>query len=1352
MQTRLIVRIAAIACIFVMVSVVLEAPLARATSPSAVVDGNMALAGKGATASATSETTGYEASKAIDGSTSTLWISASTTPTFTITFAAKYYILELHVHLATLTGTDPIASTAQPDIDVYADQEGTGTWTLVKSVRSYSTPDLVVSLGTTVSAKQLQLRFLTAIVHTHTHTTTTRRCVEYAFDEYTGKRLGCLQWETTTTTTTYTDSHAPQVKEIEAWGNVYDWDGDGLSNGVEDSMIYRQDVVVTGLPKAIPNNGADVLVFALSRPLWSGIATRAFLDLEIDHGSPGDLVVALGSWDGAAWQDRLVWVPGTYAYSSIWDTVPITTTWQGPGCERHWDPVNGVFYCVTVTMTYSRTDYYTGRAVAAATGQSYLRSKDMTPSSYLSSKSSTIWTVRIDLTDTTLDAAETAAGFRAPALTASELHGRGSWRILVRDWNPNGGGGTLRSAGIRTEEKTDPNYWDTDHDGVLGDGTEVDSLGTFPVALDTDFDGLTDVFEKDPQSLTWTVDGVTRTEPRKTSPTNADTDGDGLGDGDERFGVYGVVTDPTNPDTDGDTLSDFAEITPRALALTIDGVATTRTITTRPDLTDTDRDGLKDNEEWNGLTLYNFATDPSDADTDDDGLSDGDEVAGLNSEPTDPTVSDSDGDGIIDSLDVAPNRRWAFPWSTSFEPGQVRFTQEIHALSVQGMYAWVFQYSIFYGCNFLADDTAGATRSSDRSSANVVAQMNQVLSDGGETNFRAIGASYQYTMSSGFPEWTYGSCDLVHPKQYKIGYENRNDLYNIDFYNSQTASIADDAGNYFSHAVLDVAINASKAQTLVIQARIRADADRGSIPTSGPTTLPAFVYSLNNGRDFLNVAPFYRNVAIGSVIDDHTYEFDLRIPASAVSTSNLFMKYGVTTATLTLQPVWLTSSEASSTKAALDPSIMTIGAAVVRVETQASRLVSRLSRDISAIEKALPSSIASYSTGYYYFGGYYIYVYRLGTTFDPQAPNSAEAVYFVGPSIGDIEQIQSTATWNSNWFFHGQDDFPNQFLVFKYIDWTTTFSKEFTMGLVEPTRTPVTTAYQTGNFNRLDYGVNEIFNNDYMIPEWVAYAHETRVGMSRAPHSEIPYETVTSKQELEKRSFGQIEDDPSKLTLLSDARLVYVRAALKGAAIGSVLVVYGSEAVLAYRQGNYIKGTVYVSAGSLAVLSVVKQDVVLIEGLSLGPIKSSVKVKLGTVAAIAAGAVLAGYDLYLASQTSDPIRKRGYYENAAAEMINTGISVLPYGWVVMSWWLDGVALGVLLTGLLGWAPNQLAIKIVSSPGSTIVFLWTYYFTAQVPSDIAEDALRQLLNAQVDAARFLNGNSPPDPTIVLFPPS
>jgi len=65
-------------------------------------------------------------------------------------------------------------------------------------------------------------------------------------------------------------------------------------------------------------------------------------------------------------------------------------------------------------------------------------------------------------------------------------------------------------------------------------------------------------------------------------------------------------------------------------------------------------------------------------------------------------------------------------------------------------------------------------------------------------------------------------------------------------------------------------------------------------------------------------------------------------------------------------------------------------------------------------------------------------------------------------------------------------------------------------------------------------------------------------------------------------------------------------------------------------------------------------------------------------------------------------------------------------------------------------PDPLAVKIVSTPGSTIVFLFEYVFASEIPSDIAADALTQLLIFLTGLARFNNLLDPAIPTLLLVP--
>jgi cysteine-rich repeat protein len=226
--------------------------------------------------------------------------------------------------------------------------------------------------------------------------------------------------------------------------------------------------------------------------------------------------------------------------------------------------------------------------------------------------------------------------------------------------------------GRRTTGETDAAAFDTDADGI-GDGVESGLIApqgtgtsllvfqvdadagatrTNPTLADTDGGGIADGVEdrnhngrRDGSETDPNVrsdddtdrDGVVDADeaPLGTSATDADSDDDGLSDGEERAGsgslaAYGF-TDPTNPDTDNDGLWDGQEAGISA------GFPDTNSSLFRPD------------------TQPGTRTNPRDADTDDDGLADGaedvDQDGRFDAGETNPNGFDTDGDGISDGVE-----------------------------------------------------------------------------------------------------------------------------------------------------------------------------------------------------------------------------------------------------------------------------------------------------------------------------------------------------------------------------------------------------------------------------------------------------------------------------------------------------------------------------------------------------------------------------------------------------------------------------------------------------------------------------------------------------------------------------
>jgi outer membrane protein assembly factor BamB len=162
------------------------------------------------------------------------------------------------------------------------------------------------------------------------------------------------------------------------------------------------------------------------------------------------------------------------------------------------------------------------------------------------------------------------------------------------------------------ELNTNPTIADSDADGV-NDGDEVNTYQSDPLATDSDNDGLTDGEEVNTYS---------------TNPILTDTDDDGLNDYDE-LNVY--QSNPLSDDTDEDGMNDLFEIT-HQLDININDASL-----------DTDLDGLVNLDE------FTQNTDVNNSDTDNDGLSDGEEV---HTYLTQPLNRDSDGDKMPDGWEL----------------------------------------------------------------------------------------------------------------------------------------------------------------------------------------------------------------------------------------------------------------------------------------------------------------------------------------------------------------------------------------------------------------------------------------------------------------------------------------------------------------------------------------------------------------------------------------------------------------------------------------------------------------------------------------------------------------------------
>ena len=204
------------------------------------------------------------------------------------------------------------------------------------------------------------------------------------------------------------------------------------------------------------------------------------------------------------------------------------------------------------------------------------------------------------------------------------------------DYLSQGGAGGNTIPGGGTGALTASANWSTlDREYRFNIAIETDSA-------DRDGDGIPDAYEDETEGLDADNPDDADDDPDLDTLTNleeflagtdinkADTDDDTLRDDAEIAGA-GVrpPTSPTNADTDGDGLSDASE--------TNTGTYVSPTDTgSNPTIADSDGDGLSDSDEVSGNNQNNFFSDPNLADTDGDGFDDPAELG----KGTDPNDSD----------------------------------------------------------------------------------------------------------------------------------------------------------------------------------------------------------------------------------------------------------------------------------------------------------------------------------------------------------------------------------------------------------------------------------------------------------------------------------------------------------------------------------------------------------------------------------------------------------------------------------------------------------------------------------------------------------------------------------------
>ncbi len=859
--------------------------------------------------------------------------------------------------------------------------------------------------------------------------------------------------------------------------------------------------------------------------------------------------------------------------------------------------------------------------------------------------------------------------------------------------------------------------YDADGDGLSRE-VEV-SLGTSDVAGDTDGDGI--------------LDGTEHLGLRGyiTNPNLADTDGDDLWDGYNitvsgvlHVGEKSVGTDPTNPDTDGDNLTDGAEIEGWDVTLIQDGELTSYWVQSDPLHPDVDEDGLTDYVE------RFLGTDPRWWDTDQDGLWD--------DEDPDANNDDTDGDGVSDSLDRAPDSTTSLNFQTKFPPGLVRFRQPFSVFSVEGIYAWVYQYHLLdNACYFSSDQTEESTRSSVVNETTVLEEIERTFQEGGEFNYTATGTELLYEQGTTFLYMTYGECELLSPKQYKFSYAVVENKWDVDFVNAEEVEVSDGFGEVFQYTLEKIPVRRGHPISLVLQYSIPKEEDKTLYQDAENFRVGAFGYSVFTS-DAATEEALYVNTAVAGGLEEGSYQVEIKIPGSV--TSEAQEDEGGATLTLLLLSAWLEVHPYSISRQAWDLGSAVWASLSLKVPLSTYQVIPKLAVDIEDLKNYVPDDLEELETAIHLFGPYRVYLYDVEaeTEFEESFLTEVDTVVLVAVAETDIIVAGESIDWGPSgvWFEEQGGAFEDTLRWFKTVKHAGSliihflnFKDVLTLQLQGAIELPELPS-QPGERNaRIE--VTKVTQGDK-----VAYrAYRTRV-----VDASVPFAGGRRIQEVVRvesiGSFDDLDDIPGL-----GSRYVTLKAAVKGASVGVILVTLGRTGVVAFLEGDTIKGSVYVGATSTAILGTLAENIAL---KKLGLRGALGSVRLASVALIATGALLASYHFYVSATIQDEIAKLAHLEQASAFAIDTGILLIPgFGPAILAAWsITAAVMSVIM-------PNAIAAEVTSSPGSLVTFAFEYIFTGVIPSAISEDAFDQTKNWAISQMRQWNSVFK-IPSIVILP--
>jgi hypothetical protein len=693
-------------------------------------------------------------------------------------------------------------------------------------------------------------------------------------------------------------------------------------------------------------------------------------------------------------------------------------------------------------------------------------------------------------------------------------------------------------------------------------------------------------------------------------------------------------------------------------------------------------------------------------DTDNDGLTDVEE--GFFG--TDPNNPDTDGDGIIDGRDLAPlfGAAGYGPFDTEYATGAVHAEQDYRVAGIYGrskVEKWAFGWR----------ETYSGSRGTRSSSINAGVVLSDLTDRSAQSDYQPMSATPQGSQSN-FGSHRYRKTVVY--SRYTIDYDFRSQQYDIAFRNRKPVTVRDADNRAFANRSFPVTVLGGQDSTLIVQFSVDAAADR-YMDNGADYTIPAFTYQVFDGDNLLASNLIVDNVATGGGLNQHAYEVRLPLPAPNGTAS--------ATWSVVMTPVWVNKTGTQDVDVtAIDAGNLRIGAVaheqdVARTNDRSQRLTS-IQSDLLSFTKDLRAEATRVN-------------WEAPTTQDKTIIQKRDnkgvlewtislasvTAQIARSATGMLIQVDEFTSWTS-----GADlaalMTPEDALRYANIIEQLQRVQNASMAVVHGLQAVV--SIQQGDIIRATLytarSVTEVFRA-------VGDTELIRAGAAAAAFATDLYDAYSAFR-------GGDNLRGSLYVLRAGVDVLQAFGNSDAAAAGNAVLGAATSAISAHQafmDGDKALGLVHTARGAGALARY------FFRGQSIGGIPAA------SVITAALGVIDVGYNIYKATQQSDPIRKQMFIEDAVAAALDTAIFLIPtVGPIIQAVWQGAYAVLTLIF------PELAKYRMFRSPGAFLTFVGQVFFTNSIPSAYSEEAYEQAANKMVRMLEDLQNNG--ESVAAIFP--